>query len=195
LRQDPVTPVPLSFISEAPGSLTVRDFRVAFEPAPLPPPTTPAGGLCRPTPADQAPGDDCEADASCTCRAPGRGAPAAPLRLAAARPASHVGFTDRAAFALDRSVATRRVGRGDRRLDVPPGGFIERVGLTTDVAEVGEARAKALAFLGLTSPRLLATADPATLTARLGFTPRLAERIVENARDLIAGGGDRRKRG
>ncbi len=45
-----------------------------------------------------------------------------------------------------------------------------------------------LATLGLTTPLLLALAEPDVLVARLDFAPRLAERIVKNAR-LVLGEG------
>jgi hypothetical protein len=186
LEQDPVTGVPVSFLSEAPGALTIRGFTVAYEPAPQPEPVTPEGGLCRPTPADRWPGDVCEADPCCSCGKPGETAPALQASLAFARPQTVVSFADRTIFALERHIVARLVDPTlDERVAISPERILEAARPVTLVAEVGEVRAEALATLGLTTPRLLALADPEVLVARLDFAPRLAERIVESARLVI----------
>jgi DNA-binding beta-propeller fold protein YncE len=56
LRFLPATVVPISFIAQAPGELTVLDWRVAFEKAESAPPPIPEDGLCQSTPPGQTPG-------------------------------------------------------------------------------------------------------------------------------------------
>ncbi|MEM9549868.1 MAG: hypothetical protein AAGA05_01765 [Pseudomonadota bacterium] len=58
--------IPVSFLAEAPGRMTVRDFTVAFRPRlPAPLPQLPDATPCLPTPADAAPADFCECDPCC----------------------------------------------------------------------------------------------------------------------------------
>jgi hypothetical protein len=58
--------VPVSFIAESPGELTVSDLRIGYDRTVVPPPPVPPGGLCTPTPPDQTPGA-AMADGSCHC--------------------------------------------------------------------------------------------------------------------------------
>jgi DNA-binding beta-propeller fold protein YncE len=59
--------VPLAFIAQAPGELTVSDFQVVYELAEAPPPPTPEGGLCTPTPSGQTPGSQPGDCCFCPC--------------------------------------------------------------------------------------------------------------------------------
>ncbi|HEV3469740.1 MAG TPA: helix-hairpin-helix domain-containing protein [Pyrinomonadaceae bacterium] len=60
--------VPLTFVSEAPGELTVTGLQVAFEQAEPKPPPIPPRGLCASTPAGMSPGDECaEEEGFCPC--------------------------------------------------------------------------------------------------------------------------------
>lgn len=51
-----VVSVPISFVAQAPGELTVSDVRVVYEMAPSSPPGVPTQGLCSPTPPGGSPG-------------------------------------------------------------------------------------------------------------------------------------------
>ncbi|MEO1091396.1 MAG: hypothetical protein AAFX81_12215 [Pseudomonadota bacterium] len=187
LRQEAVTTLPLSFLSEASGNLTIRNFKVAFEPAPSPPTETPAGGLCQPTPADSIPGDDCEADPCCSCAKPTEQQMQSPAAISMIRPGSAVTFNARTRLAAERLALTRGIERErDHRLTIRGEALIEPAIEITTVTEVGEARASALREIGITSPRQLAMARPDALVRRLGFAPQLAARLVQNARSLIA---------
>ncbi|MET0622275.1 MAG: hypothetical protein ABW250_04760 [Pyrinomonadaceae bacterium] len=57
LRFRPTTKVPVTFVSQAPGELTVLDWRFSFEPLEPAPPAIPASGLCAATPADSLPSE------------------------------------------------------------------------------------------------------------------------------------------
>jgi DNA-binding beta-propeller fold protein YncE len=56
LRYFPVTSVPISFTAQAPGELTVQDWRVAFERAEVTLPRVPEGTSCKATPPGRTPG-------------------------------------------------------------------------------------------------------------------------------------------
>ena len=57
LRFSAPTTVPVTFIAQAPGELTVSDLRVAFEQVEAPLPQIPDRGLCLPTPLGRQPGE------------------------------------------------------------------------------------------------------------------------------------------
>jgi YVTN family beta-propeller protein len=62
LKFSTTTPVPVTFIAQAPGELTVSNWRVAFEQAEVSAPLIPDTGVCTPTPPGRQPGetpDDC----------------------------------------------------------------------------------------------------------------------------------------
>jgi DNA-binding beta-propeller fold protein YncE/predicted flap endonuclease-1-like 5' DNA nuclease len=65
LRYSTPTNVPVTFIAEAPGELTVSDVRIAFEQVKPTPPQIPEGGLCIPTPPGRQPGET--GGKSCFC--------------------------------------------------------------------------------------------------------------------------------
>ncbi len=62
-----VTTVPLSFVAQAPGDVTIADVRVAYDSSPTPPPPVPPRGLCQPSPPPSA-GERC-----CCCHCPSCG--------------------------------------------------------------------------------------------------------------------------
>jgi DNA-binding beta-propeller fold protein YncE len=61
LRFTPTTKVPVTFVSQAPGELTVLDWRVSYEPSEPAPPPIPAAGLCAATPPESLPSEGVEA--------------------------------------------------------------------------------------------------------------------------------------
>ncbi|MEM9010946.1 MAG: helix-hairpin-helix domain-containing protein [Pseudomonadota bacterium] len=186
LTQAAPTAVPVSFLAEAPGALTLRDVAVAFEPAPQPPPVTPEEGLCSPTPADQLPGEVCEKDPACKCQSPDPAPVRAPIgRPVAAPPATVVTFNDRVR-ALSLISARRPIDDGLVALRVPPSRMVERFVDLMEIREVGPERAERLLSLGLSTPRLVAASSPALLSRRLSLAPSTAERIVGNARLLLS---------
>ncbi|MGR9054096.1 MAG: hypothetical protein ACU84J_15760, partial [Gammaproteobacteria bacterium] len=67
LRFSSFTPVPLAFIAQAPGELTVTDWRVQFERAEAVKPDEPEQGLCAPTPPGRRPGEASKAGRYCPC--------------------------------------------------------------------------------------------------------------------------------
>jgi len=62
LQASKLTTVPLNFLSHAPGELRVSETKITFDVMPAQALAVPAGGLAKPTPPDQKPGDP-----SCDC--------------------------------------------------------------------------------------------------------------------------------
>jgi hypothetical protein len=177
------TIIPVSFLAEAPGSLTVRDFTIGFREAPAPVPQPPPEGPCLPTPADSAPGDVCDCDPCGEHAAPAETAFAIARRPMPTRPVTATAWL--AATGTRRLVAARLRDLPDAALvavDRP----LEVARAVTDVDDIGQVRAAALAGIGVTTARHLALADPWMLARRLGFHRSLAELVVRNARDTVA---------
>ena len=61
------SPVPMTFLSEAPGELRISNPVVTYNRIPVPPPAVPAGGLASPTPPGQTPGQPPPPQTYCTC--------------------------------------------------------------------------------------------------------------------------------
>jgi hypothetical protein len=59
--------VPLTFIAQSPGEMTVSDLRVAYEITPAERPPIPAKGLCSPTPPGRKPGEGPKDCCFCSC--------------------------------------------------------------------------------------------------------------------------------
>ncbi len=194
--------VPVSFLSEAPGRLTVRDFTLGFRPAPAPPPVFTATP-CAPTPADRAPGDVCEPDPCCGADPPD---PAAPVPIeplggisvidAVTSPAVQVaqvatplsslvsGLPAASATARIAEIAARRrrAGTVATRRRVETVGPADRS--VAEVNGVGAARTARLARLGIVTVRDLAQAAEGDLVRELGFDPRLARNLIARARTM-----------
>lgn len=201
----PPQPVPVAFLAEAPGRLTVRDFTVGFRPRPVPPPPPQAAQPCAPTPADAAPGDICEPDPC--CGKPGSTATGlvatVPGLTTVDRPAAD--YTVRPALAptlavagsLPAASATARLTAlaASRYLaGVPP---LPAISASRDTGEtaasdlpavevngVGAVRSTQLATLGIATVGDLARAAPDDLVRRLGYSRALARDLVARARTL-----------
>ncbi|PUB12425.1 hypothetical protein [Yoonia sediminilitoris] len=201
--------VPVSFLSEAPGRLTVRDFTLGFRPAPAPPPPTFSTTPCAPTPADRAAGDVCEPDPCCGTDEKH----AAPTTTVSALSATSViDSLSQATIHIARAAtpvrslvhnlplvsATARMaaitarrtlaGAGRRTLS---GTLRERIGAgsgpnrpVADVNGVGDVRRAELATLGISTVHDLARADPDALVRQLAYSRRMARDLVARALKL-----------
>ena len=67
LDAQPVTLVPLTFVAQAPGELSVAGLQATYEEARPPPPPPPASGLCAPTPPGAQPGTGRQGACHCPC--------------------------------------------------------------------------------------------------------------------------------
>ena len=62
-----MTSVPITFVAQAPGQLTLTDLQLAFEEMEPVRPALPAGGLCKPTPPGGQPGTGQSECGTCSC--------------------------------------------------------------------------------------------------------------------------------
>jgi hypothetical protein len=188
--------VPLTFIAQAPGQLTVSDLRVGFEHVPTPPPPVPATGLCPPTPPGKTPGEkDCESSHCCCCGEKDTMVDAAPTVTPANRPAmigkcSNCGSTvithggklpvpgeARVPFPTLLTVAAKPVPKPPTKPVSPP---------LTAIAGIGKRRAEQLIHAGIDSMEKLATASPADVAnAMAGVSIKNAPHFIDAARKLL----------
>ena len=187
LEQSAITPLPVTFLSAAPGELTIRAFDVALEPATAPAPPEPANGPCVPTPADAAPGDVSECD---PCGKHSKHAAYATRPVEArsiavdrgALPATADGQIARVALLRRLAGApARMLGDAEHAMLSP----VEIARPTTHVRGIGPARAAALARLGITNVRRLAATAPSILMEQLRVPEAAAIAIAAEARKLL----------
>ncbi|MBW4710448.1 hypothetical protein KX928_21875 [Roseobacter sp. YSTF-M11] len=201
----PPAEVPVAFLSEAPGRLTVRDFTVGFRPRPVPQTPVAPGTPCAVTPPDAAPGDVCEPDPCCGKSGAAEPATATAVTtvsalpptatIASLRPATtpalSVMGTLPAASASARlaAVATRMslAGTRPRRvLRVAETAVTLRAALPVgDINGVGEVRTTQLATVDIRTVGDLARIVPEDLVRRLGYTDALAQDLVAKAKALM----------
>lgn len=188
--------VPLTFIAQAPGQLTVSDLHVGFEPVHTPPPPVPPTGLCTPTPPGKTPGEkDCDSSHCCCCGEKDTITDAAPTVTPANRPAmlgkcTNCGATvithggklpvrgeTRVPFPALLTVAPKAVPQPAAKPAPPP---------LTALAGIGEPRAAQLIRAGIDSMEKLAAASPADVAkAMVGVSIRNAPHFIAAARKLI----------
>jgi len=214
-QTQPPESVPVSFLSEAPGRLTVRDFTLGYRAAPDPAPPLFTAAPCAPTPADRAPRDVCEPDPC--CQGPGK-SKAGVETIAAPRPISvmdsvtplvsdpaHAAtFTSSttpgpapvSATARIAAIATRlsRSRFAGRDVAAAPRERFETVraanpqaaeATVAEVHGVGDVRTSQLSTLGIRTVTDLAHALPDDLVHRLGYNRNLARDLVAKARELV----------
>jgi DNA-binding beta-propeller fold protein YncE len=201
------TSVPLTFIAQAPGELTISDLKVGFEIAPAPLPPVPAGGLCTPVPPVSDAGDDC-----CYCCCCGKHTPmkkGVPATTPAGRPAiqgvcatcgttvSQLGGAldlNAPMLAFPRLPAIQR--EPVKRLLPVTATFVQVFGRGVAVAQesltvikgIGNAREQQLREIGIHTVDELATASPEVVSEKLtGVSREIALDMIEQARRLIAG--------
>lgn len=160
LRFSALTIVPISFIAEAPGELTVSDVRVAFEEVEATGPPRDVQ-LCIATPPGHDPGKEhCPCD---VCAAEDSGEPEAADSMA--QPVV---------------VVPHLSSPGALNLMTIPPAF-----RLTDVPGIAEARARQLIAIGIDSVAKLASSTPDTVAQIKFITPKMAARIIADAKSLI----------
>ncbi len=189
---DPPEEVPVSFLSEAPGRLNVRDFTVAFRHAPPALPPVTSADPCAPTPADAAPGDVCKPDPCC-----GKSGIAEPTLTASVsvltvdRPPPFLSANTALSPAvsvfgsLPAASATARIAElASNRIAF---GLTRRVSLSVEAINgVGEVRAAQLSTIGVRTVADLARVQVGDLVRRLDYSDWLARDLVEKARARMA---------
>jgi DNA-binding beta-propeller fold protein YncE len=213
LRFPVPTEVPVTFLAEAPGELTVLDWQIAYEEHPAPPPPIPASGLCGPTPAAPASGG-AQGEGDCCCDDDPRGGAAvfcpacqAPRPLAGPRPATtaagkpvQTGTCPVCGASLTRFGGQLQPGTplAAMTLAVIPGGSRRLVNPqaleasapstlpVTRIPGIGRGRARVLKAAGMDALEAIATSNPAALHQLLrGVTEEAASRYIASARELL----------
>jgi YVTN family beta-propeller protein len=209
LRFSVPTLVPVTFVAQAPGELTVSDFKVAFEQAKVATPTIPAKGLCSSTSPGRQPGENpgdrcfclcCETEQTMTEITPMEtrsGRPALAGRCASCG-GNLVRFggqrvPDAQPFSLGRSgvsqpivlrpIAPRVVTTMKEPLKTEMPVTIS----LTAIKGIGEASARRLAMIGIDSIEKLAAAVPEDVAKALETVSlKKAAEFIESAKQLLA---------
>jgi len=196
--------VPVSFIAQAPGQLRVSQAVVAYERVAPSAPPVPAGGLCTPTPADQAPGEggaDDQCYCSC-CNANRTMQHPTTTATPAGRPVT-VGTCATCGTTMVRGGGTVTLGTAFATAAevMQPAVVIaaaphqtaaslataQPLPPLTAVAGIGASRASALGKAGITTIEQLATANALDVAQALrGVTAANAGVIIGNARRIVA---------
>jgi YVTN family beta-propeller protein len=208
LRFSTPTVVPVTFISQAPGELTVSDLRVAFDQAEPKVPQIPEKGLCTSTPPGQQPGTADMGHGFChSCGAVEELTDATPVMTLAGRPAQvgrcsvcetelvRVGgprVIDALPLSLTRISLPQPVIQTTNQVDKVKKAEIEAVAtppappVLIDIPFIGEARAKQLSAIGIDSVAKLASVTPEDVMKVKGISLELATRFIEKANELLA---------
>jgi hypothetical protein len=201
--------VPVSFIAQAPGELTVSDVRIAFEQVEPAAPPVPDRGLCLPTPPGRQPGETSSGCCFChRCKSEQTLVEPKPVVTPAGRPA----LAGRCATCGNELV---RFG-GPRIPGVPPFSLqrfpahspilvrsplrtgtaaAERTSLTAEVVAsipltaisgIGEVRARRLTEIGIDSLEKLAETSPQHVAQIEGIDEKMATEFITSAQLLVA---------
>jgi DNA-binding beta-propeller fold protein YncE len=199
LRFSSITSVPVTFIAQVPGELTVSSWKVAFEQKKAEVPGVPEKGLCPSTPLGREPGG---AHGNC-CYCPCCGAErtmvdSKQITTMAGQPALAGQCADCGAELIRGGGFGDMIQVPELRLKVQPlivNPIRHAKAVVTQTARVeipltaihgiGDARARKLKEHGIDTISKLAAADPEELVKLLrGAAPELAQRIVTEARQL-----------
>jgi hypothetical protein len=201
LRFSTPTPVPVSFIAQAPGELTVSDIRVAFDQVEPAAPPIPERGLCIPTPPGRQPGEAADDCCFCHhCQSEQSMVESKNVTTLAGRPAM---------MALCATCGSELLRVGGPRVEgAQPLALMQPAVLQpilirsaatgerfhvkavaarlTDIRGIGEARARQLFAIGIDSVEKLAASAPETVAKIKFIRVEMASRIIADAKSLIA---------
>ncbi|MCA1567710.1 MAG: hypothetical protein LC803_19105 [Acidobacteria bacterium] len=197
--------VPVTFVAQAPGELSLFDWRIAFEQAELKRPPLPKKGLCIATPPGRTPGrthDHCHYCPHCGAEQPAdeptptsslAGRPASVERCSVcgtksfrlggqsttgAQPlATHLPAARSTAVAHAEHV--KPLASNESAEAIPAQPFVA-------IAGIGPVRSMKLSALGINSLELLAAATPGDLMKVPGITSKLAADFIKQANNLLA---------
>jgi len=196
LREQVRLAVPVTFLAEAPGELTVTDAHVAYELAEPAPPAVPSGGLCFPTPPDRMPGTSAPDPCCycCQCGGPRQIQNAVDALTPNRRPAA-VGTCDTCGASLTRLGGQAAGGRTTAEVRTLVGTTSYRPEIVrairslklADINGIAEARTRELAALGIHSVARLATANAADVAQVKNVDLAKAVDFIHQARAMILG--------
>jgi DNA-binding beta-propeller fold protein YncE/predicted flap endonuclease-1-like 5' DNA nuclease len=199
LRYTKTTPVPVKFISEAPGDMTVSDVRIAFEQIePKAPPVGPQG-LCNGTPPGKEPGTRGDSCYCHQCEEETLMIEATPVMTEAGRPAT-MGRCSTCKTEVVRAGGALVVGAdalSPQAMSAPV--MVSPVAMNrqlaesqalrpapqlTDIRGIGQARAKQLTEVGIDSVEKLAASTPERVAEIQFITKAIAAQIIAQAKFL-----------
>lgn len=196
LRAQEPTAVPVTFLSQAPGELSVTQGQVAYDIVQPTVPPLPPAGPCGATPPGKKPGekpDDC--CHCCTCGAQRVMVESEAVLTSRGRPAVLAACKDCGGPVLRPGGQPSRRARflpavkptpQDRPLNLPPRPVGSALKLT-QIHGIKEKRAARLSKHGFGSVELLAGADPRKVAKALPFiSPKTAAGFIRQARRMIA---------
>ena len=196
-----ITQMPVTFVAESPGELTLTNWQVAYDADQTPRvPAPPPGGLCRPGRPEPVPGeasDDCCYCATCqseqpmtdpqpaatTAGTPGTVLTCANCGSSVTLPGVIIGAGPGSGPVVVTPAPGTDVGAVMRPRPVP----VRPVPLVA-VKGIGRARARALNALGIVGVADLAATAPARLRTLRGITEAAAQSWIDQARTLATGG-------
>ncbi|HEY0431270.1 MAG TPA: helix-hairpin-helix domain-containing protein, partial [Pyrinomonadaceae bacterium] len=201
LRPTKTTTVPVKFIAEAPGDLTVSEVQVSFEQDPPKAPAIGPQGLCNATPPGSEPGkrgDSCYChsceeetlmtDATAVVTEAGRPATKARCSTCKSQVVRAGGPLVVGAEALSRQSMSAAVMVSSVALSRPisESQAVGPVPQLIDIRGIGNARAKQLTDSGIDSVEKLAASTPEMVVEKIKFiTPSGAAQIIAQAKSLV----------
>src|SRR6266542_1170140 len=203
LRYAKTTSVPIKFIAEAPGEMTVSEVRVGFEEIERKRPELPTGGrLCKTTPPGSEPGERGDSCFCHHCEEETEMRDMQPVMTEAGQPATKgrcsncrtellsIGgpsLANAEALPLRQTMRPRPVivsAAGLVHMSEPAQVAREAAPLLTDIHGIGEARANQLRTIGIDSVEKLAASTVETVTKIKFITPKMASQIIAQAKSL-----------
>lgn len=202
--------VPVRFSAQAPGELSVLDWRIAFERAEATPPPPPAGGLCAPTPPNAVPGSaasNADTQFCPHCGSEQRIADSHAPQTRSGQKAALGRCTgcshEVARFGAQAAAASKTApGRaappsrplirftGLRHDDAPRNNVSARAAATAQpfvaISGIGDVRTKQLAAVGIDSVEALSIASPEDVARAKSIPLSLAPDLIEQARRVLA---------
>ncbi|HEV2706726.1 MAG TPA: helix-hairpin-helix domain-containing protein [Pyrinomonadaceae bacterium] len=205
LRLLPTVDVPITFVAQSPGELSVFDWRIAFEEAEAARPPIPKQGLCVATPPGRLPGRTHDDYHYCPhCGAEQLVAESTPALTPAGHPASvevcsvcgtksaSVGGTNaKTAQPLAAHLPPARSSSVGHSEHVHTAASVEGTeGATAQpllaIVGIGPVRSMQLTAIGINSLQTLAAATPEDIMQVKGITPKLAADFIRQAKTLLA---------
>lgn len=196
LRYERFTPVPVKFIAESPGDLSVSDVRVGFERVEPKAPPIPADMLCHPTPARGQHKDhscycsQCEEETEMvateqTTTPAGRPATKGRCANCGSEVVSVGGSAPTPQAVIARqTIEPRPVVVRPVTVTAAPLQAATQVARLVDIRGIGERRAQQLTDIGIDSVEKLAAATPESVLKIKFITREMATRIIAEAKTL-----------
>jgi len=196
LRHTATTTVPVKFIAEAPGDLTVSDVQISFEQSEPKAPRIGPQGLCNATPPGREPGKGGDSCYCHKCELETLMMEATAVMTEAGRPATKARCSTcktqvvraggplvaRVEALSPQSVGAPVMVRSAALTSTRESQAVGPAPQLTDIRGIGQARAKQLTEIGIDSVAKLAASTPETVAKIKFITPSVAAQIISQAK-------------